>query len=53
MFLFCCPVYDDIKDILFTQMFSISDDFFWLGDYEKLELQDILFAKLGGEEYIV
>ncbi len=37
-FLFCCPVYDDLREILFTKMSSIYADFFWLDEYEKLEL---------------
>ena len=38
LFLFCCPVYEDLRDIFFAKMSSIYADFFWLEEYEKLEL---------------
>ncbi len=37
-FLFHCPIYDGIRSVLFSKMSSIIADFFWLDDYEKLEL---------------
>lgn len=36
--LFCCPDYEDVRGVLFSQMSSIYIDFIWLDDYEKLEL---------------
>ena len=37
-FLFYCPLYDDVRHQLFSKMSSICVNFFWLDDYEKLEL---------------
>lgn len=36
--MFCCPVYDAIKDLLFRKMSSIYDDLVRLDDYEKIDL---------------
>ncbi len=36
--LFCCHVYDYLRDVLHTETSSIYADFFWLDKYEKLEL---------------
>lgn len=33
-FLFCCPVYDDVRNKSFLKMSSINADFLWLDDYE-------------------
>lgn len=32
---FCCPVYDDIRDVIFCITSSSYDNFFWLDYYEK------------------
>ena len=37
-FLFYCPVYDELRHRLFVKMSSICVNFFWLDDYERLEL---------------
>ena len=37
-FLFYCPKYDDMREILVTKMSSICEDFLDLNDYEKMEL---------------
>lgn len=37
-FLFCCPVDDNERNVLFTKTSSIYADFFWFYDYGKLEL---------------
>ena len=37
-FLFYCPTYEDLRDVLFTKMSSVYADFFWLDEYAKLEL---------------
>ncbi len=37
-FLSCCPVYDDLWEKRFIKMSPIYADFFWLDEYEKLEL---------------
>lgn len=34
-FMFCCPVYENIRGVLFSQMPSICDNFFGLHDDEK------------------
>ena len=36
--LFYCPLYDVIRHLLFSKMTSLCVNFFWLDDYEKLEL---------------
>ena len=37
-FLFYCPLYDAIRHQLFSKMTSICVNFFWVDDYEKLEM---------------
>ena len=37
-FLFYCPLYDELRHRLFVKMSSICVNFFWLDDYERLEL---------------
>ena len=37
-FLFYCPLYDELRHFLFCKMTTICSNFFWLNDYEKLEL---------------
>lgn len=34
----CCPVHADVRNILFTQTSSVYAHFFWLDDFENLEL---------------
>lgn len=36
-FMFSCTAYDNIRDILFSQMSSICDNFFCLNEYENLD----------------
>ena len=36
-FLFYCPLYDELRHLLFSRMTTIYVDFFWLDDYKKLE----------------
>ncbi len=37
-FMFCCPLYDALRDVLFGKMSLLFDNFFYLENYEKLEL---------------
>lgn len=38
LILFYCSLYDDLKAALFSKMSLISEEFFWMNDYKKLEL---------------
>lgn len=38
MFLLSCRLHEDLRGVLYSEMSSIWNDFFWPGDYEKLEL---------------
>ena len=37
-FLFYCPLYDELRHLLFSKMTNICGNFFWLDEYDKLEL---------------
>ncbi len=45
-FLFCCPVYDDLREIIFTKMLSVVVDFSWLAEYETFEFHSVALIKL-------
>lgn len=36
-FLFCCPIFVDVRDVLYTKISSTDADLFWLDDYEILD----------------
>lgn len=41
-FMVYCPLYDDLRNVLLSQMSLVSADFLWLDDYRRL---DVCFSK--------